>query len=223
MASMKIEKMTVFKSGIFLMFVLSIEQSTQFSISSEMNSELPLYATTTTTTTVPSTAIAETTLSPSPSNQQTGCLKTIGQCFRQRPNDLVECGLEHAINNIDCFIASNKTWHVNEFIALKKNADWKPNEIEARQDQTMFESVLNKLSDLVASRSIQFSIPQDEVLAAEGRVKSGFDFAGLQKFGTGYGYGGVGPGKKQSDFQSIFLVILNSANVKKTQNAKTKL
>jgi len=83
---------------------------------------------------------------------------------------------------------------------LKKNADWKPNKIEARYDQSIFESVLNKLSDLVASRSIQFSLPQDELLAAEGRVKSGFDFSGLTNFG---GSGGVGPGKKQSDFQNI--------------------
>ncbi|XP_055299419.1 uncharacterized protein LOC129566995 [Sitodiplosis mosellana] len=178
--------MTVFKSGIFLMFVF-IEQSTQFSISSEVDSELPLSSSTS----------SSSTSSSSSNHNQTGCLKTIGQCFRQRPNELVACGLEHAMNNIDCFIASNNTWQFNEFISLKKNADWKPSEIEARHDQTMFESVLSKLSDLIASRSIQFSVPtQNELLAAEGRVKSGFDFD-LTKFGgSGIGFGPEGRKKK---------------------------
>lgn len=192
MVRIKLEKMTVFKSGIFLMFVF-VEQSAQFSISSEVDSELPLSSSTSPSFTP--------TLSPSSNHNQTGCLKTIGQCFRQRPNELVACGLEHAINNIDCFIASNNTWQFNEFIALKKNADWKPSEIEARHDQTIFESVLRKLSDLIASRSIQFSIPpqNDELLTAEGRVKSGFDFD-LTNY---VGGGGIGPGKKkQSDFQT---------------------
>lgn len=168
----KLEKMTVLKSGIIFMFVL-IEQSTQFSISSEMNSEL------------------------SSSSDQTGCLKTIGQCLRLKPNDLPACAIEHAVNNIDCIIASNKTWHFNEFIALKRNDEWKRNDAEGRQDQSLFETLLSKLSDLIASRTIQFSIPQDE-LQAEGRVKSGFDYSGLTNFvGTGFG-----PGKKkQSDFQ----------------------
>lgn len=163
--------MTVFKSGIFLIFVL-IEQSTQFSISSEMNSESP------------------------PSSNQTGCLKTIGQCLRLMPNELSSCAFEHAVNNIDCIIASNKTWHFNEFIVLKKNDEWKQNDVEARHDRSLFETLLSKLSDLIASRSIQFSIPQDE-LSAEGRVKSGFDYSGLTSF-VGNGFG---PGKKQSDFQ----------------------
>ena len=197
MARIKIEKMAVFKSGIFLMFVF-VEQSAQFSISSEVDSELPLSSST-------SSSLTPTSPSSSSSNHnQTGCLKTIGQCFRQRPNELVACGLEHAINNIDCFIASNNTWQFNEFIALKKNADWKPSEIEARHDQTIFESVLSKLSDLIASRSIQFSIPpqDDELLTAEGRVKSGFDFD-LTNY---VGGGGIGPGKKkQSDFQTHIL------------------
>lgn len=197
--------MTVFKSGMIFMFVL-IEQSTQFSISSEMNSELP-----------PLT----TSISSATSSNQSGCLKTIGQCLRLMPNDLTTCAFEHAVNNIECLIASNATWHLNEFVSLKKNDDWKPSmEIEARQDQTLFETMLSKLGDFVASRTIQFSMPQDE-LPAEGRVKSavsGFDFSGLtnyvgSKFGTG-----IGPGKKQSDFRkplhfirfSIFIPAINT-------------
>lgn len=171
------------------MFVL-IEQSTQFSISSEMNSELP--------------PLTTSISSASSSSNQSGCLKTIGQCLRLMPNDFTTCAFEHAANNIDCLIASNTTWHLNEFISLRKNDDWiPPMEIEARQDQTPFEMMLSKLSDLVASRTIQFSMPQDE-LAAEGRVKSavsGFDFSGLTNY-VGSKFGGIAPGKKQSDFQT---------------------
>lgn len=166
-------KMIVLKCGIFLMCVL-IEQSTQFSISSEVHSELP-------------------------SSNQTGCsFKTIGQCFRLRPHDLGTCALEHAMNNMDCFIASNKTWHFNEFIVLKKNVDWQPSEIEARQHQTLFEMVLSKFYDLIASRSIQFSLPQDNELTPEGRVKSGFDYGGLVCFANS--------GKIKSEDQNFVLL-----------------
>lgn len=154
-------KMTAFKSGIFLMFIF-IEQSTQLSISSALDSEQ--------------------------SSNQTGCLKTIGQCLRLRPNDLPACAIEHALNNMECLIASNKTWHINEFVSLKKNDEWKPTQVEARQDQSLIESAITKVSDLIASRSIQLSMPQGD-LSAEGRVKSGFDFAALNS------YGGLG-GKK---------------------------
>lgn len=171
----KHRKMIVLKSGIFLMCVL-IEQSTQFSISSEVHSELP-------------------------SSDQTGCsFKTIGQCFRSRPHDLGTCTLEHAMNNVDCFIASNKTWHFNDFIALKKNVDWQPTEIEARQHQTLLEIVLSKFHDLIASRSIQFTLPQDNELTAEGRVKSGFDYGGLVGFANS--------GKNKSEDQNFFSIIL---------------
>lgn len=173
--------MTAIKSGLILVLMF-IEQSTQFSILNETNSELPF----------------GTTASQS---NQTGCLKTIGQCFRHRPNEFVECAFEHAINNIDCIIASNKTWYVNEFMSVKKNDNWQPTDIEARHDQSFFESVLSKLSDLIASRSIQFSIPQsDDDSIAKGRVKSGFDFFSLANFGGA----GNGAGKKQSDFRSNF-------------------
>lgn len=171
----KHRKMIVLKSGIFLMFVL-IEKSTQFSISSEVNSELP-------------------------SSNQTGCsFKTIGQCLRLRAHELGTCAVEHALNNLDCFIGSNKTWHVNEFIALRKNEDWQPTEIEARQDQSLFEMALGKLQDLIASRSVQFTLPQINELTAEGRVKSGFDYGGLVGFATS--------GKKKSEDQN-FLFSLN--------------
>lgn len=174
--------MAAFKSGIILMVVF-IEQSTQFSISSELNSELP-----------------STSSSASPSNR-TGCFKTIGQCFKLKPPEMAACALERAMSSMNCLITTNRTWHVNQFITLKKNDDWAPTEIEARQDQTLFQSVLSKLSDLIASKSVQFSMPLSELAQSwDARVKSGFDFSALNIGDIGGGLGAHGEsGKKKSD------------------------
>lgn len=183
------------KSGIILLFVL-IEQSTQFSISSEVYSELPSSTASTSSSlfsplapTTPSSSSSSST-SSSLSNQ-TGCnFKTIGQCFRLRPNELGTCAMEHALNNMDCLIASNETWRLTDFITVKKNDEWQPQlssvsstEIESRQEQTPVQMAINKFNDLVSSRSIQFSLPRIFDLLPEGRVKSGFDYAGLTGFG----------------------------------------
>lgn len=168
----KHRKMIALKSGILLMFVL-IEQSTPFSISSEVHSELPS------------------------STNETGCsFKTIGQCLRLRPHELGTCAIEHTLNNMDCFIASNRTWHINDYIALRKNEDWQPTEMHARQDQSTFEMVAGKLQDLITSRSIQFTLPENDELTPEGRVKSGFDYGGLVGFANS--------GKQKSEDQNIF-------------------
>ncbi|XP_031624333.1 uncharacterized protein LOC116341395 [Contarinia nasturtii] len=112
------------------------------------------------------------------------------------------------MNNIECFISSNKTWHLNEFISLKKNDDWKPTEIEARHDQSLFEAVLSKLSDLIASRSIQFSMPQNvDDMSPEGRVKSGFDFSGLTNF-VGTGIGPEGRKKKKHGMMGMTVIAM---------------
>lgn len=171
------------KSGIIFLFVL-IEQSTQFSISSEVYSELPL-----STTSSSFSPLTTTTTTSSPSlSSQTGCnFKTIGQCFRLRPNELGTCAIEHALNNMDCLIASNETWRLNDFITVKKNDEWQPpspsnTEIESRQEQTPVQMALSKVNDLISSRSIEFSLPRIFDLLPEGRVKSGFDYAGLSGF-----------------------------------------
>lgn len=188
-------KMIKLKSGIIFLLAL-IEQSTQFSISSEVYSELPSstassYSPLTTAATPQTTSLSK----------QTGCnFKTIGQCFRLRPNELSTCAFEHALNNMDCLIASNKTWRLNEFITVKKNDDWQPHtDIESRQEQTPVQMALSKFNDLVSSRSIQFSLPRISDLLPEGRVKSGFDYGGLSGF--------AGPGHKRSEDQIFFLII----------------
>lgn len=183
------------KSGIIFLLAL-IEQSTQFSISSEVYSELP-------SSTASSYSPLTTPSSPSSSStslsKQTGCnFKTIGQCFRLRPNELGSCAVEHALNNMDCLIASNETWRLNDFITLKKNDAWQSSntEIESRQEQSTVQMALSKFNDLVSSRSIQFSLPQIFDLLPEGRVKSGFDYGGLSGF--------AGPGHKRSEDPEFF-------------------
>lgn len=169
-----LEKMVIFKSGIIVLLML-LKPSTQISISNGINSENP----------------------PIETTNRTGCIKPFGQCFRKSPNALVTCAIERALNNVDCLIASNATWQLNEYISLKKNTDWKPIEHEARQQRSMFESIMDKVGDLVTSRSVQFIIPDDDdVTTAEDRKKPVLaGFGGLSNF--------AGSGKKKSEQFSI--------------------
>lgn len=165
------EKMLIFKSGI-IVFLMLLKSSTQISISNGINSENQ----------------------PIETTNRIGCIKTFGQCLRKSPNALVTCAVERALNNVDCLLASNATWQLNEYISFKKNTDWKPIEHEARQQRSMFELVMDKVGDLVASRSVQFIIPDgdDDVTAAEDRKKPGLaGFGGLSNF--------AGSGKKKSE------------------------
>lgn len=173
--------MAWFKSGIILLLLVFIKQSTQISISSETSS-------------------SEVSTSEMPSLNQTGCLKTIGQCLRSQPQSLITCAVENTLNNLDCAIASNSTWQLNNFISLKKNSDWKPIEFEGRSDESITDTVMNKVSNLIASRSIQFNIPEEEEedSSAEDRTKLG-SFGGLSNFG--------GSGKKKSE-REIYLFLL---------------
>lgn len=169
------EKMSLFKSGIIVLLML-LKPSTQISISNGINSENR----------------------PIETTNRTGCIKTFGQCLRKSPNALVTCAVERALNNVDCLIASNATWQLNEYILFKKNTDWKPIEHEARQQRSMFESVMDKVGDLVSSRSVQFIIPDgdDDVTVVEDRKKPGLaGFGGLSNF--------AGSGKKKSEQFSI--------------------
>lgn len=168
-----LEKMVICKSEIFFLLML-LKPSIQISILYGIHSENP----------------------PIETTNQTGCIKTFGQCLRKSPNALVTCAVERALNNVDCLIASNATWQLNEYISFKKNTDWKPIEHEARQQRSIFESAMDKVGDLVASRSVQFIIPDgdDDVTAAEDRKKPGLaGFGGLSNF--------AGSGKKKSEQQ----------------------
>lgn len=118
---------------IFIMFLL--EQSIQIATSSE-NSEI--------------------------GSDQTGYVSSIQHCFNKKPKMLAQCMLKHVVLTVEHALASNDTWHLNEYVSLKKNPDWKPVEIEAREYQNVFSVILKKLSDLLMSRSLQFSIPESK-------------------------------------------------------------
>lgn len=174
-----LEKMLTLKSGIVVLLML-LKPSTQISISNGINSEN----------------------SPIEATNRTGCIKTFGQCLRMGPNALMTCAVERALNNVDCLIASNATWQLNEYISFRKNNDWKPIKHEARQQRSMFESVMDKVGDLVASRSVQFMIPDgdDDVTPAEDRKKPGLaGLNGLSNF--------AGSGKKKSEQFPILISI----------------
>lgn len=164
--------MLIFTSGIFLLVL--VEQSTQISFSNAMNSEMP------------SSSTANGT-------HQAGCIKTIGPCFQYKPNAMAACTIERTLRNMDCAIASNATWRFNEYISFKKNLDWQPIEPERRDEPELLSAFLHKLLSLFTSRSIQFTLPDND-LTPEGRMKT-FGFSNLNAF-TDLS----GPvGKRQSD------------------------
>lgn len=136
------------------------------------------------------------------SSDQTGCSNSIGFCVKNKRKPILMCAIEQVLDSLDCAIASNATLQLNDFIALKKNPDFEAVEFEARSDsESVVASIANKISNLLASRSIQFSFPQNE--SVEGRGKTGFsDLTGLNSFG--------GSGKKKSEHKiySTFLFFL---------------
>lgn len=171
-------KMIVFKSGIIFLFVL-MKQSTQISISNGKNSE-----------------------TSSSSTNQTTCFETIGHCFLYKPNTMAICAIQHTLNSIDCFMDSNATWHFNKYITMKKNPNWKRIEYDVRNHPSVFGTIFNKLTNLFTSRSIEFSIPESNLME-DGRQK--FGLSDLNAF-TDFG----GSGNKKSEYKFSYFCLFFS-------------
>lgn len=107
---------------------------------------------------------------------------------------MATCAIDRTLTNLDCAIANNATWRFNEYITLKKNLDWQPIDYERRTEPAVLSTFLNKLLNLFTSRSIQFTLPDNDNLSPESRTKA-FGFSDLTAF-TDIS----GPvGKRQSD------------------------
>lgn len=136
--------MTILKCGIILILFL-LEYSNQVSIASE-NSEIGI--------------------------DKTGYLQEIGHCLNKQSNALPRCIFKHALHRLEQIIENNDTWQLTDYVALKKNSDWKPVELEARDSKNLLSAIMGKLSDLLTSRSLQFSIPNEQQM--EGRSKHSY-------------------------------------------------
>lgn len=86
--------------------------------------------------------------------------RSFSNCLQKQSNEIVRCILKQSILNMNSAIDDNDTWHITDYISVIKNAEWKPVENEAREYKSVFSMFLNKINDLLESRSVQFKIPQ---------------------------------------------------------------
>lgn len=108
-------------------------------------------------------------------NSEIGFMSSVRHCAKKQPKVLAYCLLKHSILSMDRAIESNSTWHINDFLSMKKNAEWKPVEPvqEVREnggDHNIYGVFMQKASDLVRSRTFEFSIPSVETGMRSGRL-----------------------------------------------------
>lgn len=97
-------------------------------------------------------------------------LQSIVHCVRKQSKLLPYCVFKQSLRHLDNAIASNETWQLNGYVSLKKNENWKPIVLEARAMRTPYGQILSKVSDLLTSRSLQFTLPpHDDDDRREGR------------------------------------------------------
>lgn len=86
--------------------------------------------------------------------------QSIANCMNKQPSKpLPYCVFKQSLHRLDDAIASNETWQLNGYVSLKKNEDWKPIVLGARAMRTPYGQLLSRVSDLVTSRSLQFTLP----------------------------------------------------------------
>lgn len=86
--------------------------------------------------------------------------QSLSTCIQKPSNEVVRCILKHSILSMSSAIDDNDTWHITDYLSMIKNTEWKPVENQAREHKSVFSVFLDKLSDLLESRSVQFKIPQ---------------------------------------------------------------
>lgn len=96
--------------------------------------------------------------------------QSIANCLNKQSKLITFCVFEQSLHRLDDAISSNETWHMNDYVSLKKNEDWKPTVLEARAMRTPYGQIMSRVSDLLTSRSLQFSLPtNDDGYHREGR------------------------------------------------------
>lgn len=118
-------------------------------------------------------SISIDTNSYKPLNQTKNYWKSLSECFKIPSNRFSHCVYKSSIQTLDTVIDSNETWHFTDYIALKKNFNWQPTRLEARELQSPIDFVITKLSDLLTSRSLQFTWPNDHKSDRKGRYSLG--------------------------------------------------
>lgn len=87
--------------------------------------------------------------------------QTIVNCMDKRSKLLTYCVFKQSLRRLDEVIYSNETWQLNSYVSMKKNEGWKPIELEARAMRSPYGQIMSRISDLLTSRSLQFTLPQN--------------------------------------------------------------
>lgn len=79
-------------------------------------------------------------------------LQIFGKCFSH--SDIVDCLRNQMVSTIDTAIQDNGTWHLNDFVALEPNPNFKltpDDEMKSREEDSM----LTKVNELLRSRRLE--------------------------------------------------------------------
>lgn len=125
-----------------------------------------------------------------------GFMLSVRHCTKKQPKVLAYCVLKQAIVSMDRAMESNTTWHINDFLSMKKNVEWKKpverfDELQSQRrnadddggggsssivtdgtnttandtvnaTENIYSTFLRKATELLRSRTLEFSIPQNE-------------------------------------------------------------
>lgn len=117
---------------------------------------------------------------------------SLKECLNKQSSRMANCIYQKSMIELEQAIESNDTWDVTNFLVLKKNENWHPSEqAQGRHLMNPIGAMVKRLSDLVASRTIQFVSSNgdddgddDEVedRAKHGGISNGLGVIGVGKF-----------------------------------------
>lgn len=113
--------------------------------------------------------------------------QSIANCVNRHSKLLPYCVFRQSLRRLDDAISSNETWQLNDYVSLKKNEDWKPIVLQARAMRTPYGQLLSRVSDLLMSRSLQFTLPPHDDDGSEQREARYFGSSGSGGHGGGGG------------------------------------
>lgn len=159
--------MFVPKCALVILFIF-LKYSNQISIKSEISEIIDNNATSSTST---STHDYSAVLTKSVPNVK----QSFSHCLEKQTNEVIRCFLKQSILSMNSAIENNDTWHITDYLSVIKNGEWqKPvaNVGDAREFKSVFSVFLNKINELVESRSVQFKIPHKDREARKYAISS---------------------------------------------------
>lgn len=127
-------------------------------------------------------------------NDTTNYWKNLIECIKNPLNKFTNCLYTSSIITLDKIIENNDTWHLTNYIALKKNINWRSTKFVAREIQSPIDYVITKITDLLTCRSLQFILPNEN--------EEMFKRTARYVFGSDDAVDNIGVGKKYSEMKN---------------------